>query len=151
MASTKGMWLDKFHISWLAPLWIQFCHNLLYVNIKNIGTLLYVTTSNTQTISHYNRQNSIHCCSSFYLLIRLKRHKSHLINILFIAQQSKENDQQQWSDKTMSLHTHGEQNHMAKPTEGARVRACTHTHTHTHKFYEICLLKHGFLVMASCR
>jgi len=73
----------------------------------------------TQTISHVDRQNSIHCCSSYYLLNTLKRHKSHLINILFIAQQAKESDQQQWSDKTMSLHTHGEQKHRAKLTKGA--------------------------------
>jgi hypothetical protein len=73
----------------------------------------------TQTISHDDRQNSIHCCSSFYLLTTLKKYKSHLINILFIVQQAKQSDQQQWSDKTTSPHTHGEQKHMTKPTEGA--------------------------------
>jgi len=36
----------------------------------------------TQTISHDDRQNSIHCYSSFYLLTTFKRHKSHLINLL---------------------------------------------------------------------
>jgi hypothetical protein len=30
-----------------------------------------------------------------------------------MAQQAEESDQQQWSGKTMSLHTHGEQKHMA--------------------------------------
>lgn len=96
----------------------------------------------TRTISNDDRQNSIHCCSSFSLLATLKRHKSHPINILFIAQQAKENDQQQWSDKTMSLHTHGEQIHMAKPTESAS----TTQYKKKKKFYEIDLLKHGFLV-----
>jgi hypothetical protein len=66
----------------------------------------------SQTISHDKRQNSIHCCSSSYLLTTLKKHKSRLTNTLFIAQQAKESDQQQWSDKNTSLHTHGEQKHM---------------------------------------
>lgn len=106
----------------------------------------------TQTISHDDKQNSIHCCSSFYLLTTLKRHKSHLINILLIAQQTKESDQQWWSDKT---------------SNSGQIKLCPYIHTvnkntwpnlqkvHLHHnarkkmSYETGLLKYGFLVMAS--
>jgi len=77
-------------------------------------------TLTTHTISHDDRQNSIHWCYSFYLPTTLKRHKLHLINILFIARQAKESDQQQWSDETYTWWTN---------TNSQTYRQCIYTTT----------------------
>lgn len=137
MASKKVMWLYKFHIRWSILLWIQFylsysvtckykkhkdiilCNNLQHSSLRPSHMTTGRTVFTAAPVFYKSPSTSLSLLySSYYLLTTLKRLISHLINILLKAQPATESDQQQWSDKIMSLHTHGEYKHKAKPTEG---------------------------------